>query len=108
MTIDRKANFQSWHAECLYQEKVNTVGGKCVKLTAPLLIEANYLYAINFKSDVFGSQDLYTYVRGFMLQLRISVAWLKWRENAGVLSDKRMLPKPSPHLWFKMLELDYI
>lgn len=51
MTIERKTNVSTWYSETVYEEKIVINRGlNCVKLSAPVLIESNYVYAINFRS----------------------------------------------------------
>lgn len=52
MTIERKPYISSWYSQHLHTETVDIKhqGLDLVKLTAPIIIESDYVYAINFKS----------------------------------------------------------
>lgn len=62
MTIERKPVISSWYSQHLHTETVDIKNQdvNLVKLTAPIFIESDYVYAINFKSKKSVS-NFYTY-----------------------------------------------
>lgn len=60
LTIERKSDVSSWYP--LYRQKVDINQGRnLVKLTTPMLIESDYVYAINLKMEIPESDPLFTY-----------------------------------------------
>lgn len=62
MSIERKPSASSWYAEVLFTKDVHiSKGVNNVTLPKPILIQPQYLYAINFRFVDLGSRTLYTY-----------------------------------------------